>query len=64
MKSRPVSAELSHADGQPLFFSDLNENYIVSTDFQKKSSKIKFRENPSSENRVVPYGWANGQTAR
>ena len=39
-----------------LFLSDLNENWIFTTNFQKKwYSNIKFHENPSSGSRVVPY---------
>ena len=47
----------------PLFFFDFNETWIFSIYF-KKSSNIKFHENPSSVSRVVPYGWAEGRTDR
>jgi hypothetical protein len=45
----------------PLFLSDLNENCISSTEFQKHSN-IKFYENPSNESRVVPRGQTDGRT--
>ena len=44
----------------PLFLSNFNETCIFSTDFRKKSSNIKFHENPSSGCRVVPCGRADG----
>ena len=44
-----------------LFLSDFNENWIVSSDFDK-SSNIKFHENPSSGSRVVPCGQTVRQT--
>ena len=40
----------------PLFLSDFNESSIFSTNFQKKNSKNKFYENPTSGIRVVPCG--------
>jgi hypothetical protein len=46
----------------PLFLSNFNENWIFSTDFQKKISNIKFHEKPSSGSRVVPYGLTDGRT--
>jgi hypothetical protein len=49
----------------PLFLSDCNETWILSTDFEK-SPNIKFHENPTSGSRVVPCGrtdrWTHGQT--
>ena len=39
----------------PLFLPDFNENLILSTDFRITLS-IKFHENPSSGNQVVPCG--------
>ena len=40
----------------PLFLSDFNQSLISSTDFREKKSHIKFHENPSSGNQVVPCG--------
>jgi len=45
----------------PLFLSDFNANWIFSADF-RKSSNIKFHENPSSGNRVVPCERTDGRT--
>ena len=45
-----------------LFLSDINESRIFSIDFQKNPSNIKFHENRSSVNRVVPSGHTDGQT--
>jgi hypothetical protein len=45
----------------PLFFSDFNETWIFSADFEKFWN-MKFHENPSSGSRVVPRGRADGQT--
>jgi hypothetical protein len=39
----------------PLFFSDFDETWIFSIDF-RKSSDIRFDQNPPSGNRVVPCG--------
>jgi len=38
------------------YLSDFNENWIFWTDFRKKNLNVKFYKNPSSENRVVPWG--------
>ena len=46
----------------PLFLSDFNGTWIFSTDFRKKSSDIKFNENPPNGSRVVPCGRTDGQT--
>jgi hypothetical protein len=45
----------------PLFFSDLNETLIFSTDF-RKILNYKFHENPSSGSRVVPRDQTDRQT--
>ena len=45
----------------PLFFSNLNETWIFSTDF-RKCSHIKFHQNPSSGSGVVPCGRTDGKT--
>ena len=45
----------------PLMLLDFNGTEIFSTDFPKFSNS-KFHENPSSGNRVVPYGLTDGQT--
>jgi len=44
----------------PLVLSDISETSIFSTDFWKKPSNIKFRENPSSGSQVVPCGRTYG----
>ena len=46
----------------PLFLSDFNETWIFSTGIRKKSSNIKFNQNPSNESRVVPCGRTDGRT--
>jgi hypothetical protein len=47
----------------PLFLSDCNETLIFSTQFTgKKSSNIKFHQNPSNGSRVVPCGQTDGVT--
>jgi len=38
--------------------------FVLLRQIFEKSSKTKFHENASSENRVVPCGWVNGETAR
>jgi len=43
----------------PLFVSDFNETWILSTDFRKKNSK--FHENPCSGSRIVPCGRTDGR---
>jgi hypothetical protein len=43
----------------PLFLPECNGNWIFSTDFLKKNSRIKFHLNPSSRSRVVPCGRMN-----
>jgi hypothetical protein len=40
-----------------LYLSDFDETWIFFDMVSKKSSNIKFHENPSSESRVVPCGW-------
>jgi hypothetical protein len=40
----------------PIFLCDFHGTWIFSRDFKKKFSNIKFHENPSSRNRVVPPG--------
>jgi hypothetical protein len=45
-----------------LFLSDFNETRFFPTDFRKKSSNVKFHENPSSRSRVVPCGRAGRRT--
>jgi len=47
----------------PLFLSDFNETWILWQIFEKYAN-TKFTENPSSESRVVPYGWTDGRTDR
>jgi hypothetical protein len=47
----------------PLFLSDLNENWIFSTDF-RKMFKYVITENPSSVSRVVPCRRTDKQTER
>ena len=37
-----------------LFSSDFSKTWMLSRHFRKKSSNIKFHENPSSKSRVVP----------
>ena len=44
-----------------LFFSNFNENYILSTDF-RKILKNQFCEDPFSGSRTVPCGRRGGQT--
>ena len=44
-----------------LFLAGFNETWIFSTDIRKKSSNIKFRENPSCGSRVVPCGRTDRQ---
>jgi hypothetical protein len=44
--------------------SDFNENWVSSTDFQKKNSNIKFHEKQSSGSRVVSWGQRDRQTDR
>ena len=44
------------------FLSDFNEVLIILTDLRKKSSNIKFHENPSSVNQVVSCGQTDGKT--
>jgi hypothetical protein len=46
-----------------LFLSDFNENGGCVQIFEKYSN-IKFRENPSNGNQVVPCGWMEAQTDR
>jgi len=46
----------------PLLLSDVNEILLLSTDFRKKHSNIKFHENPSSVRRAVPCGWTGRRT--
>jgi hypothetical protein len=46
-----------------LFSSDFNKSQIFSADFSKKSSDIKFYENPLSVSRVVPCGRMDGHEA-
>jgi hypothetical protein len=41
--------------------SVFDKTSIFSTDFEKYSN-IKFHENPSGENQVVPCGLVDGQT--
>jgi hypothetical protein len=50
----------------PLFLLRFNETLIFSKNFQKKKkySNIKFHENPSSGNSVVPCRQTDGQTSR
>ena len=48
----------------PLFLWDFNETWIFSTPFRKKSSKIRFYQNPSSGSRVVPCGQTDRCTDR
>jgi len=45
----------------PLFLSDFNRTEF-SRQIIEKSSNIKFQENPSSGNRVVPFRWTDRQT--
>ena len=45
----------------PSFLQNFNETWIFSTDF-RKNSDIKFHQNPSSGNRVVPCGQTEGRT--
>jgi hypothetical protein len=40
----------------PLFFANFIVTWIFSMDFRKKSSNIKFHQNPSSGSRAVPCG--------
>jgi len=40
----------------PILLSNFHATRIFLTDFFKKSSNIKFHENPSGGNRVVPCG--------
>jgi len=42
-----------------LFVSDFNETLIFSEVFEKYANS-KFNENPSSGNRVVPFGGTDG----
>jgi hypothetical protein len=44
----------------PLFLSDFNETWILSTDF-RKSLNVKFHQNPSSGSQVVPCGQTDRQ---
>ena len=46
-----------------LFVSDFNETLIFS-EVLEKYANIKFHENPSSGNRVVPCGGTDGRTGR
>jgi hypothetical protein len=46
----------------PLFSSDFKWYLKFSPQAFERSSNIKFNENPSTENRVIPCGRANGQT--
>jgi hypothetical protein len=48
-----------------LLLADFSGTSILSKDFRKKKhSSIKFHENPSSGNRVVPCGLTDRQTRR
>jgi len=38
--------------------------FVLFRQIFEKFSKTKFHENASSENRVVPCEWGNGETAR
>ena len=48
----------------PLFLSDFDEIWIFSADIRKKSSNIKFLEDPFSGSRVVPCGRTDRQTCK
>jgi hypothetical protein len=49
----------------PLFLSDFNKTWILSTDFQKKKKiNTNFHQNPSIGSRVVPWGQRDRQTDR
>jgi len=45
----------------PVFWSDFTKTWIFWTDF-RKSSNIRFHENPSRGSRVVPCGQTDRQT--
>jgi len=46
----------------PLLLLDFNQTWIFLDIYPKKLLKIKFRENPSTGSRVVPYGCKDRQT--
>ena len=47
-----------------LFLSNLNETWMLSTDFRKKNSRIIFLKNPFSGSRAIPCGRMDRWTDR
>jgi hypothetical protein len=54
-----ITSHIGHHGKYPLFLSDLNETRIL--DRYSKSTHIKFHDNPSIRNRVVPCGRTDGR---
>jgi hypothetical protein len=67
MKIRPVGTELFRVEGQTDGLTDIFLSILTKLEFlefSEKYSNIKFHENPSSGNRVVPCVWTDGRTDR
>jgi hypothetical protein len=52
--------QTGHYVNYPFFLSNFNETRFSFRQIAEKSSKLKFRENPSSGSRVVPFGLMDG----